>query len=66
MTKEQVYIAMGPPIGPKNARTKAMTYEDIMATDLWIYARKRFAKSIGVEFDPVTNRVIRTEGIWGR
>ena len=64
MTKEQVYIAMGPPVGQKGARTDTMTYEGIMATDLWIYARRRFGKNIGVAFDPATGRVNRTEGIW--
>lgn len=65
MTKEQAYIAMGPPSWA-GGRTDTMTYEDIMAENLWVYKRKRFAKNIGVEFNPATGRVTRTEGIWGR
>ncbi|GAB62986.1 MAG: hypothetical protein DWB56_07300 [Candidatus Jettenia sp.] len=64
MTKEEVYIAMGPPTNISSARTKTMTYEDIMGADLWVYARRRAGKSIGVAFDPGTGRVNRTEGIW--
>ncbi|UJS17630.1 MAG: hypothetical protein L3J17_00865 [Candidatus Jettenia sp.] len=64
MTKEEVYIAMGPPTNVSSARTKTMTYEDIMDADLWVYARRRAGKSIGVAFDPGTGRVNRTEGIW--
>ncbi len=66
MTKEQVYIAMGPPTNLAKSRTNTMTYENIMAGDLWVYARRRFAKNIGVGFDPATGRVNRTEGIWGK
>lgn len=66
MTKEQVYIAMGPPTNIMAERTRDMTYEAIMAGDLWVYARRRFGKNIGVAFDPVTHRVNRTEGIWGK
>jgi hypothetical protein len=43
-----------------------MTYENIMAGDLWVYARRRFGKNIGVAFDPTTGKVNRTEGIWGK
>ena len=64
MTKEEVYTAMGPPTNISNARTNTMTYENIMSADLWVYARKRFGKNIGVAFDPATGRVNRTEGIW--
>lgn len=66
MTKEQVYIAMGPPTSVGNSRTDKMTYESIMAADLWVYARRRFGKNIGVAFDPATGLVNRTEGIWGK
>lgn len=66
MTKEEVYTAMGPPTNISNARTNTMTYENIMSADLWVYARKRFGKNIGVAFDPATGRVNRTEGIWGK
>jgi hypothetical protein len=66
MTKEQVYIAMGPPTNLAKLRTNAMTYENIMAGDLWVYARRRFAKNIGVAFDPASGTVNRTEGIWGK
>jgi hypothetical protein len=66
MTKEQVYIAMGPPVTVKETRTNTMTYENIMGADLWTYARRRFGKNIGVAFDPTTGVVNRTEGIWGK
>ncbi len=66
MTKEQVYIAMGPPTDVGNSRTKNMTYENIMADNLWVYARRRFGKNLGVAFDPVTGTVNRTEGFWGK
>ena len=64
MTKQEVYIAMGPPTNVVNVRSNTKTYEDIMGADLWVYARKRFGKNIGVAFDPATGRVNRTEGIW--
>jgi hypothetical protein len=66
MTKKQVYIAMGPPTKVSNAKTNTMTYENIMGSDLWVYARRRFGKNIGVAFDPDSGRVNRTEGIWGK
>jgi len=66
MTKEQVYIAMGPPTKLSRGKTHTLTYEDIMGSDLWIYARRRFGKNIGVAFDPNNGRVNRTEGIWGK
>jgi hypothetical protein len=66
MTKEQVYIAMGPPTNVGQKRTNTMTYEQIMASDLWVYARRRFAKNIGVAFDSASGQVNRTEGIWGK
>jgi hypothetical protein len=66
MTKEQVYIAMGPPTNLGKSRTNAMTYENILAGDLWVYARRRMGKNIGVAFDPASGRVNRTEGIWGK
>ncbi|OOP57170.1 MAG: hypothetical protein AYP45_05150 [Candidatus Brocadia carolinensis] len=64
MTKEEVYTAMGPPTNVLNDRSKTKTYADIMGADLWVYARRRFGKNIGVAFDPATGKVIRTEGIW--
>lgn len=66
MTKEQVYIAMGPPTNLGKSRTNNMTYENIMGGDLWVYARRRFGKDIGVAFDSGSGRVNRTEGIWGK
>jgi hypothetical protein len=66
MTKEQVYIAMGPPTNLGQKRTNTMTYDQIMASDLWVYARRRFGKNIGVAFDPASGQVNRTEGIWGK
>jgi len=66
MTKEQVYIAMGPPVKTSKRKTNTLTYKEIMGEDLWIYARRRFGKNIGVAFDPSTGKVNRTEGIWGK
>jgi len=68
MTKAQVYIAMGPParVSSGNVATGKMSYEEIMGSDLWVYARRRFGKNIGVAFDPKTGLVSRTEGIWGK
>jgi hypothetical protein len=66
MTKEQVYIAMGPPTNVGKERTNKMTYDQIVASNLWVYARRRLAKNIGVAFDPATGLVNRTEGIWGK
>ena len=63
MTKAQVYLALGPPVTVGGAKTNTMTYEDIMNGTLWVYARKRMSKNIGVAFDPVTGKVSRTEGI---
>jgi hypothetical protein len=65
MTKEEVYIAMGPPTNLGRSRSNTMTYDAIMAGDSWIYARRRFGKNIGVAFDS-TGVVTRTEGIWGK
>ena len=64
MTKEEVYMAMGPPARIGDIKTNTMTYEAIMQGNLWIYARRRFGKNIGVEFHPVKGIVIRTEGFW--
>jgi hypothetical protein len=66
MTKEQVYIAMGPPTNVGKTRTNTLIYDKIMASDQWIYARRRFGKNIGVAFDPSSGQVTRTEGIWGK
>ena len=64
MTKEQAYIAMGPPANVTAGKTNTMTYNQIMGSDLWVYKRRRFGKNIGVAFDPGSGRVNRTEGIW--
>lgn len=67
MTKEEAYIAMGPPVKVDGGlRTNIMTYDGIMKYNLWLYARRRFGKTIGVAFDPVSGKVNRTEGIWGK
>ena len=66
MTKEESYMAMGPPANADGVNTNTMTYEQIMKTDLWVYKRKRFGKNIGVQFDRATGNVSRTEGIWGQ
>ncbi|MFO0793626.1 MAG: hypothetical protein U0586_06145 [Candidatus Brocadiaceae bacterium] len=63
MTKEQVYISMGPPVGLKGARTNTMTYKDIMNINVWVYAKRRF-QNINVSFDVTTGKVDKTEGIW--
>jgi hypothetical protein len=63
MTKEQVYIAMGPPTVTGTEKTHNLTYEQILRADLWIYARRRFSKNIGVAFDSHTGKVIRTEAM---
>jgi len=63
MTKEQVYIAMGPPAVVIAGKTYNMTYEQIMSSDLWVYKRRRFGKNIGVAFDPGSGRVNHTEGM---
>lgn len=64
MTKEQVYVAMGPPAWITSGNTDNKTYEDIMDSNLWVYKRNRFGKNIGVEFNSSTGQVSRTEGIW--
>ncbi len=64
MTKEEVYIAMGPPAWVIDGNTDNKTYDNIMASNLWVYKRSRFGKNIGVEFNPSTKQVTRTEGIW--
>jgi len=64
MTKEQVYIAMGPPAWITSGNTNTKTYENILATNLWLYKRRRFGKNIGIEFDSATGQAVRTEGIW--
>jgi hypothetical protein len=63
MTKEQVYIAMGPPSNLGRDQTINKTYKEIMSSDLWVYLRRRFSKNIGVGFDSA-GKVNRTEGIW--
>ena len=64
MTKEEVCIAMGPPAWITAGNSDNKTYDNIMASNLWVYKRSRFGKNIGVEFNPSTGTVIRTEGIW--
>jgi len=64
MTKEEVYVAMGPPSWISSGKTFYKDHGEIMSTDLWVYKRKRFGKNIGVEFDSATGKVKRTEGIW--
>jgi hypothetical protein len=64
MTKEQVYIAMGPPALAERMKTDTMTYEQIMNTNLWVYKRRKFGKNIGIAFDYETGEVNTTEGIW--
>ena len=66
MTKEEAYMAMGPPANADGAKTHKMTYEQIIKSDLWVYKRSRFGKNIGIQFDRATNKVTRTEGIWAQ
>jgi hypothetical protein len=66
MTKEEAYMAMGPPANADGLKTNTMTYEQIIKSDLWVYKRKRFGKNIGIQFDRATGKVSRTEGIWGQ
>jgi hypothetical protein len=66
MNKEQVFMAMGAPAKVSSGSTERMTLGEIMQSDLWLYARMRFGKKIGVEFNEKTGKVIRTEGIWGK
>ncbi|MBI5236287.1 MAG: hypothetical protein HY886_08570 [Deltaproteobacteria bacterium] len=65
MTREQAYMAMCMPayINGKNS-TEKTAYKEILAANQWVYERKRFAKRIGIEFDPGSGLVSRTEGIW--
>jgi hypothetical protein len=46
--------------------TRTLSDDQIMASDLWVYARRRLAKNIGVAFDPASGQVNRTKGIWGK
>ncbi len=64
MTKHQVYYAMGPPTWIPDGKTYQTSYDEIMTADLWVYARRKFGKKIGVQFNPVDGEVIETEGIW--
>lgn len=67
MTKEQVYLAMGPPpyIDGKNV-TQNLTYDAIMKGNLWVWRRMKIGKTIGVEFDPASGTAKRVEGVWGK
>ncbi len=64
MTREEVYVAMGPPATADGNSTQGMTRDQIMGHHLWVWRRRRFGKNIGVEFDPASGVVTRTEGIW--
>ena len=66
MTKEEAYMAMGPPANADGVKTNTMTYKQIMGSNLWVYKRSRFGKNIGIQFDRATGKVIRTEGIWSQ
>ena len=63
MTREQVYIAMGPPQKVDETDTVGLTFEQILVASRWVYRRKRFGKDIGVQFDR-DGIVKNTEGIW--
>lgn len=64
MTKEEVYLAMGPPAWVSVGDTQNMTYKEIMKYDLWKYPRRRFGINIEVRFHPETGKVDRTVGMW--
>ncbi len=68
MSKIEVYTSLGPPTYILDftatwVDTKFKTYDDIMKASEWAYKRRRFAKNIGIKFDP-HGRVYYTEGIW--
>jgi hypothetical protein len=64
MSKEEAYMAMGPPAWVLRGNTNVLTYGDIMNANSWVYRRKRFGKNIGLKFDQTSGKVIDTEGIW--
>jgi len=64
MTREQVYVSMGPPTAADGVKTHTMTEARIMSTTAWVWRRKRFGKNLGVTFDAGTGLVIGTEAIW--
>lgn len=64
MTKEEVYIAMGPPAWVPAGNTNNLTYEDIMGFDFWVYKRRTCGKNIGIKFDPSTGKANQTQGMW--
>lgn len=64
MTREQVYVSMGPPTAADGVKTHTMTEAQIMSTTAWVWRRKRFGKNLGVTFDAGTGLVIGTEAIW--
>lgn len=47
---------MRPPTNLGKTRTNTMTYDQIMASDLWVYARRRFGTNIGVALGPASER----------
>jgi len=64
MTREQVYVAMGPPTSAGGTSTQQMTRDRIMGQNTWVWRRRRFGKNIGVTFNPASGTVTGTEGIW--
>ncbi|MEN8151160.1 MAG: hypothetical protein ABFS86_15190 [Planctomycetota bacterium] len=64
MTREQVFVSMGPPTIADGTKSYRLTEEQVFKTRSWVYARRRFGKNIGVVFSPTTGLVISTEGIW--
>jgi len=64
MTREQVYVSMGPPAAADGVHTNTMTEAQIMSTSSWVWRRRRFGKNIGVTFDAATGLVTGTEAIW--
>jgi hypothetical protein len=68
MTKEQVYVSLGPPAYMDSTKTLSADKRTIFTSNLWIYERASTAfvkhKRIGVAFNSSTGLVERTEGIW--
>jgi len=68
MTKEQVYMAMGPPAKIGTAVyfrwTRELTLAECMEPDVWTYFRKKGGVNITFYFDPSTGVVKSAEGLW--
>jgi len=63
MTKEQVYISMGPPSLLMHTNTTGNTYEQILTSNQWSYTSRRWGNYIKIVFDAKSGKVIGKEGI---